>query len=297
MKLTGLHFLLTYQCNFECDHCFVWGSPRQSGTFTLQRLEQVLVQCAEVPGCEWIYFEGGEPFLYFVIMQLGARKAREMGFKVGIVSNGYWATGRQDALEWLRPFQDVVEDLSLSSDLYHRDERLDPRTDHARWAAEALGIPVGVISISPPEQAGGEAVGQLPPGESRVMYRGRAAETLKAGRAGKPWNRFTECPHEDLEEPGRLHVDPFGHLHICQGISIGNLFARPLKEICETYDAGRHPIVGPIVRGGPAALLREHDIRTRKKYSDACHLCYAGRKRLRSKFPDHLLPGQMYGEF
>ena len=27
MKLSGLHFLLTYRCVYECDHCFVWGSP------------------------------------------------------------------------------------------------------------------------------------------------------------------------------------------------------------------------------------------------------------------------------
>jgi len=30
MKLSSLHVLLTYQCNYECDHCFVWGSPRQA---------------------------------------------------------------------------------------------------------------------------------------------------------------------------------------------------------------------------------------------------------------------------
>ena len=34
MKLSGLHLLLTCQCTFECDHCFVWGSPWQSGVMT-----------------------------------------------------------------------------------------------------------------------------------------------------------------------------------------------------------------------------------------------------------------------
>lgn len=40
MTLRGLHLLLTYQCNLECDHCFVWGSPWQAGTMTLQGISQ-----------------------------------------------------------------------------------------------------------------------------------------------------------------------------------------------------------------------------------------------------------------
>ena len=26
MKLNSLHVLLTYQCNYECDHCFLFGA-------------------------------------------------------------------------------------------------------------------------------------------------------------------------------------------------------------------------------------------------------------------------------
>jgi MoaA/NifB/PqqE/SkfB family radical SAM enzyme len=40
IELTGLHVLLTYRCTFECDHCFVWGSPNQAGTFTLADIER-----------------------------------------------------------------------------------------------------------------------------------------------------------------------------------------------------------------------------------------------------------------
>jgi len=29
MNVNGLHLLLTYQCNFECDHCFVYSHPKQ----------------------------------------------------------------------------------------------------------------------------------------------------------------------------------------------------------------------------------------------------------------------------
>ena len=99
MKLTGLHLLLTYQCNFECDHCFAWGSPWQSGTMTLADIRHVLEQAKEIKTLEWIYFEGGEPFLYYPILLKGVQIAFGMGFQVGLVSNSYWANSVEDAIE------------------------------------------------------------------------------------------------------------------------------------------------------------------------------------------------------
>ena len=58
--LSGLHLLLTYQCNYACDHCFVWGSPSQSGTMTIATIEHILAAAEELCTVEWIYFEGGE---------------------------------------------------------------------------------------------------------------------------------------------------------------------------------------------------------------------------------------------
>ena len=61
MKLSGVHFLLTYRCTQECDHCFVFGSPKADATFTSDRLTAVLEQCAAVGSVDWVFFEGGEP--------------------------------------------------------------------------------------------------------------------------------------------------------------------------------------------------------------------------------------------
>ena len=48
MRLTGLHLLLTYQCTFECDHCFVWGSPWQPGTMTVDAIDEILRQAQDL---------------------------------------------------------------------------------------------------------------------------------------------------------------------------------------------------------------------------------------------------------
>jgi len=296
MELTGLHILLTYQCNFECDHCFVWGSPWQAGTLTLSQLEDIFRQAQEVGTVESIYFEGGEPFLYYPVLLRAVKTAHSQGFKLGIVSNGYWATTKEDALEWLKPFVGMLHDLSVSSDLFHYDELLSQQARNACQAAEDLDIPIGTISIAQPETADADkVVGQLPLDDSGVMFRGRAAEKL-AGRASpRPWSEFAECPYEDLREPGRVHLDPSGNLHICQGISIGNLFERSLKEICATYDPTEHPITGPLLSGGPAELVRRYDLPHNEGYADACHLCYSARVSMRDRFPKLLTPDQVYG--
>jgi hypothetical protein len=127
------------------------------------------------------------------------------------------------------------------------------------------------------------------------MFRGRAAANLASRVQGHPWNSFTRCAHEDLVDPGRVHLDPLGNLHICQGIIIGNLFQQRLKDICESYRPEQHPICGPLLEGGPVALVEEYNLPHAGAYADACHLCYEARLALRPRFADVLAPDQMYG--
>ena len=75
MELTGVHFLLTYQCTFACDHCFVWGSPWQEGAMSLADIDRVLDQAEELGTVESVFFEGGEPFLYYATLVEGVRRA------------------------------------------------------------------------------------------------------------------------------------------------------------------------------------------------------------------------------
>jgi len=285
MKLSGLHILLTYQCTYECEHCFVWGSPRQTGALTLEQIEDILQQARDA-GVESIFFEGGEPFLFYAILAKGVHLAAEMGFSVGIVSNAYWANSVADAIENLQPFAGRIEDLTVSSDLYHCNECLGERPQNALVAAKWLNIPTGVISIAQPEKAEHD--------QGEIMYRGRASQL--AGRVALyPWESFHACTNEDLREPGRVHVDPLGNVHICQGLVIGNVFEKPLKKICDEYDPDVHPICGPLLAGGPAALVTEYNLPHASSYADACHLCYEARTSLRARFPELLAPDQMYG--
>lgn len=299
MKLTGIHFLLSYCCTDECDHCFVWGSPAARGTFTLAQIRDVLRQGEELGTVDMVYFEGGEPFLFYPIMIQGLREAAELGFRRGIVTNSYWATSVEDAVQWLRPIAEVgVDDLSLSSDLFHGEAMMTQAAKSGMEAAKQLGIPqyLSVIEVpegchtSTPAQKGEPITG------GQVRFRGRAVAKLTEGVPRQPWTEFTECPDEDFQNPSRVHVDAFGHVHLCQGLLVGNLWQQPLREIVASYDPASHPIIGPLMEGGPVALVERYDLPHEDTYIDACHLCYQARDQLRSRFPEYLAPATVYGE-
>ena len=297
--LTGAHFLLTYTCNFECDHCFVYSSPHTPGTFTLEQLQTVFEELAKISTIKRVYFEGGEAFLYYPLMVEGIRIARDNGFEVGIVTNAYWATSEEDAELWLKPLHELgIADLSLSEDTFHSEDIVKSPTRHAQAAAKRIGMPVGVISIGRPSVEINEDSQQTrgePVIGGSTMFKGRAVDKLLGGLPTRPWHIFTECPYEDLRNPKRVHLDPYGNIHMCQGISIGNMWQTPLSELVYKYDCDSHPISRPIMGGGPALLAEEYDVEHEEQYVDACHLCYCLRLALLDRFPEYLAPRQVYG--
>jgi hypothetical protein len=297
MVITGLHLIQTYKCNFECDHCFVYSGPEARGVMKISDIHRILVEAKNTGNVEWIYFEGGEPFLYYQAMLWGLRKARDFGFKTGIVTNAYWATSVKDAEEWLKPIVETgISDLSVSDDGYHYGETEENLAKHAYEAAENVGLSAGKITIEDPKKYMREIEWKGKPiVEGRVQFKGRAVEKLVAGLPRQPWSRFDKCLDEDFSNQSRVHVDPFGYVHVCQGITIGNMNQTPLSQLLTTFEPERHPICEPILKGGPAELARRYNIEHEEGYVDECHLCYSARLRLRKRFPKILAPDNVYG--
>ena len=295
--LEGIHFLLTYTCNYECDHCFLYCSPKSEGTFTIAQIKEVLDEAVKIGTVSSIYFEGGEPFLYYPLMLEGAKLANERGFKVGLVTNSYWATCKEDAELWLKPIAKLkISDLSISDDLFHFEEKTENLSKYARLAAEGFNLPISSITIDKPEVETDKSKDKGKPIiGGGAMFRGRAVETLTEGLPLRPWKEFKECPYEDLEGLGRIHVDPFGNAQICQGLSIGNFWKTPLSSLVKNYTPKVHPICGPLIKGGPAQLAKIYNIDHEDNYVDECHFCYLVRKALLDQFPEYLGPKQIYG--
>jgi len=297
--LTGMHFLLTYMCNLKCDHCFVYSGPDANGTFTLDQIREALDEAAKIGSIEWIYFEGGEAFLFYPLMMEGVRIARTRGFKVGIVTNAYFATSEKDGELWLGPLCDLgIADLSISDDSFHSGEEKDSPAKRALAAAKRLGLTAGPICIEKPTIRAGKNKKQgwgAPVTGGGAMLRGRAVEKLAGDLPKRPFKTFTECPYEDLRRPKRVHLDSYGNVQLCQGLSMGDMWQTPLSELVRAYDADSHPICGPLASGGPVLLAKRYGIRPDDRYVDACHFCYLVRRALVNRFPRYLAPRQAYG--
>ncbi len=298
--LNGIHFLLTYKCNFSCDHCFLYSDPYAKGVFTLNQLNDIMVDARTMEIVDTIYFEGGEPFLYYPVLQAGIKSARKYGFSAGVVTNAYWATSVDDAMLWLAPLQEAgLSYIGLSDDVFHYGTKTDTPPKNAHKACGLLGLNCDYFCIDEPtvktntdhsRDKGEPIVG------GNTVFKGRAVEKLVQGLPKKEWKKLGSCTREKLDDPGRVHIDPFGNVHLCQGMVMGNVFDKPLSELIKNYDAVNHPIAGPLLAGGPANLAETYQISHEDEYVDECHFCYSLRKSLMDRFPRYLTPRQVYGE-
>jgi MoaA/NifB/PqqE/SkfB family radical SAM enzyme len=299
MVLKGVHFLLTYRCDLECDHCFVWSSSDAKGTFTFRQVSEILNEARKLESINYVSIEGGEPFLYYPIMVKTVGESVKHGFNVEVLSNCYWATCKEDAIDWLFPLAEAGNvELTLSSDLYHGDEWITDNVRNAVEAAKALNLKTGIIAVAYPHAKTPcpKEIEGIKVDLWELMYRGRACAKLADKASKKSWREFTKCPYEDFTNQERVHIDPFGYVHVCQGITIGNAWQKPFSKIVEEYNPYANPIIEPLIRGGPVALVEKYNLPHKDTYADACHLCYEARQTLRNKYPNILAPKQMYGE-
>ena len=206
-----------------------------------------------------------------------------------------------DGQVWLRPLKEAgLGSVEVSIDKVHGSGEACTNARNLVDACRQLGLGVSVLSVCDPREEECLALDNPRPGEeaSPVMLRGRAAHEMVEGLPLHPVDTFEECTSEDLESPSRVHVDPYGNVHICQGILAGNVWETSLAQVVDGYDPSGHPILGPLIEGGPAALAKQYGVGEGARYATECHACYELRRALR-KVPElrrFLGPNQVYGE-
>jgi MoaA/NifB/PqqE/SkfB family radical SAM enzyme len=151
MGLSAIHFLLTYMCNFECDHCFLYCSPRSEGTFTLSKIKETLTQIKAVNSIKSVSFEGGEPFLMYPLLLEAVKLSNLQGLITTIETNTYWATTQEDAQIWLKPLHEAGPTvLDVSDDKFHHGDTLKNSAKNALNAAKNIGQKTSSICIERP---------------------------------------------------------------------------------------------------------------------------------------------------
>jgi len=279
-SLTAIHFLITYGCSAECDHCFIWGTPRRSAAMTIEQVDLFLDQVQAVGTVTGVCAEGGESFTRYDVVLHFLRAATARGLAASALTNASWVESRAQAQEGIAELMTAgLTNLGISTDQWHQRSVPVARVDTLLEVCAEAGL----------------AASRMETKIEGVMFRGRAAERLAGQMPTKPAHELTACPHEKLDAPSRIHLDCYGNLHLCQGLVLGRA---PITEAIASYDPSSHSIVQHILNGGPYALARlaaSFGFEIGPGYVDACHLCYRAREFLRPHFPDLLGPDEMYG--
>ncbi len=247
---------------------------------TADLVDEFLEEVASLGTVTEVCGEGGESFTRYEVLVHFLRRATELGLSAGALTNASWVGSREQAEERIGELMGAgLTNLGISTDEWHRQYIPVERVETLMAVCEGAGL----------------AAARMETTLEGVMFRGRAAERLAGRRPERPAEEFTACPHEKLEAPSRLHLDCYGRLHLCQGLTLGE--GRPAEAV-GAYDPERHPIAGRLLAGGPYGLGRyaaEHGFELATGYVDACHLCYRAREFLRPRFPELLGPDEMYG--
>ena len=69
-----------------------------------------------------------------------------------------------------------------------------------------------------------------------------------------------------------------------------------LPGVLAEYRPHEHPVVGPLLAGGPAALAQKYGLPAGDEYVDHCHLCFLVRRNIVDDLPQYLCPKDTYGD-
>lgn len=110
-------------------------------------MERLIREAAELSRGERfeISITGGEPFLDFQLLRHVMRYGHAHGATMSCVSNGYWATSSEKAVDLLRQLKDCgLSILAISTSKFHRQFVSRTRVDRALDAARSLGLECGL---------------------------------------------------------------------------------------------------------------------------------------------------------
>lgn len=291
--LENIGMMITYQCQVACPHCIVEAGPERCEKIDPAEARDWLRQAAAYKSGEikGVSLTGGEPFYEVESF----RNIMEFGDSAGLfmtaVTNAYWATSLQDAVEVLSSVP-ALKMLGISTDVYHQQFIDFERVAHAIRAAEMLHIPVQISVCTDRKKD---------PGYQEIMRKLlRIADkdsidtvmTYSVGRAAaklpKEHHWVVEPPVSACTAAGSPIIFPDGRVIACIGplinlvsghqLVLGNLREASLEEILNR--AQLNPILHTIRIWGPHRLLQLLERKAGSKLlnqfleNNVCDICY-----------------------
>jgi hypothetical protein len=316
--------MLTTWCNARCACCYLCCGPDRKGQMTVEQALRYWrsLQEAQPAGCK-VHLSGGEPFGDWPrLIELARRaKAEGLGPLVKVETNAFWADDATIVKDRLAALDAAgMGKLVISTDPYHQafvpiakvrlaaavaGEVLGPHRVQVRWRDWlAEGFDTGGLLEEKEEEADWGTLVARYAARGRDRLCGRAAETLPPHLQLKPLDEFVDKPcSQALLRSRHVHIDPWGCVMpgTCAGLVLGLAGQESIAAIWHRLQAdyADRPIVGTLVRQGPAGLLPWAEAAgfvPSGGYAGKCQLCWDIRRWLAAggRHADELGPTELY---
>jgi organic radical activating enzyme len=110
--------LLTKKCNLFCAHCFL-GTDEGISTFTIKGLENIFLNLDNAY-CKYIAISGGEPFLYYDLLEKSVQLSGDKKIYCSINTSGFW--GSEFKINYkIKQLKELgLSRLKFSTDYFHQ---------------------------------------------------------------------------------------------------------------------------------------------------------------------------------
>lgn len=138
-----LGFLYTGRCNAKCLHCTTSCGPENTETLSESHVFRLMDEAAAIDSDNLQFcLSGGEPFLNYAALRRIVAHGASKNAKISCVSNAYWASDDEKAVQKLRGLVDVgLSAIAISTSDYHREFIPFAKVRRALEAAKAIELP------------------------------------------------------------------------------------------------------------------------------------------------------------
>ncbi len=321
IKLTGITWITTYNCNISCDHCFFETQGPQK-YLDPSLIDKVLKDIKPTKHMFWQHLSGGEIFLKPErVLEIVKRIRKYFDKNIGLSTNGFWAKDIEKARDIVKELaKQGVTGIAISADYYHQ-QQMDIKgpqnlariikeegiqTHSYIMGARLLDVVNGAKKINAISETIASKVEQglgIPYARATERSIGKGSRLNHPKRSVIPSGSCTElntCLGERSPfNPAMVWIDPYGNVMICYGVIIGNVYEKPFNKILEDYSPESSVVLNKLATVGPKGLYNlaiEKGIKMPGKYFDECDLCYQSREKLYGQFPEVLGPKECYPE-
>lgn len=141
--ISRLVFSVTYDCPISCKYCVTESGPWQGPFLDASFMSEIIDEALALGGLSSVVFTGGEPLLKIEEVKKAIGYASWHKLWSRVVTNSYWATSYQAALEMLGELKLAgLCEINLSCDDLHQEHIPLEQVRNAFQAAGTLDLPV-----------------------------------------------------------------------------------------------------------------------------------------------------------